>query len=86
MLLKKGVYPYEYIDCYEKFDEKQLPPIENFYSSLSESNITPEEYQHAQKIWDLFKIQNLAFRKTAMKNYGLDPANGYFTLPNYAWD
>jgi hypothetical protein len=27
-----------------------------------------------------------AFRKTAMKNYGLDPSNGYITLPNYAWD
>ena len=50
MLLQKGVYPYEYIDCYDKFEETELPPIETFYSSLSEDGINIKEYEHAKKV------------------------------------
>ena len=35
LLLKKGVYPYEYMDSFEKFDETQLPEKEKFYLSLT---------------------------------------------------
>ena len=35
LLRRKGVYPYEYVDNIERFDETQLPPIEAFYSNLS---------------------------------------------------
>jgi hypothetical protein len=58
MLLSKGVYPYEYMDCNDKFNETQLPPIEKFYSSLSESHITNDDYEHAKKVWELFQIKN----------------------------
>ena len=37
LLIRKGVYPYEYMDSRERFDETELPPIEKFYSSLSAS-------------------------------------------------
>ena len=47
LLIRKGVYPYEYMDSWERFDEAELPPIENFYSSLSASSISPEDYNHA---------------------------------------
>ena len=57
--ITKGVYPYEYIDSKERFNETELPPIESFYSSLSESNITEEDYEHAQKVWKTFNIKNL---------------------------
>ena len=30
MLLRKGVYPYEYIDSWERFNEISLPPKKNF--------------------------------------------------------
>ena len=39
LLLRKGVYPYEYRDIFEKMDEEQLPPKEAFYWKLTESNI-----------------------------------------------
>ena len=59
MLLRKGVYPYEYMDSWEKFDETVLPPKKAFYSNLNLENISDEDYVHAQKVWDVFKIKNL---------------------------
>ena len=47
---RKGVYPYDYIDCLDKLDEKQLPP-KAFYSRLYDSDITDEDYEHAQNVW-----------------------------------
>ena len=34
LILKKGVYPYEYMDEWEKFNETSLPKKEDFYSNL----------------------------------------------------
>ena len=59
LLLRKGVYHYEYIGSWEKFDENTLPPIEAFYSNLNLEDITDEYYMHAQKIWDVFEINNI---------------------------
>ena len=60
LLIRKGVYPYEYMDSWERFDEAKLPPIENFYSSLSASSISPEDYKHAIKVWKTFNCKTLA--------------------------
>ena len=59
LLLRKGVYPYEYMDSWEKFDENTLPPKEAFYSNLNLEDITEKDYEHAQKLWHAFKIKNL---------------------------
>ena len=32
LLLGKGVYPYDYVDCMKKLDKTSLPPKEAFYS------------------------------------------------------
>ena len=58
MLLRKGVYPYEYMDSWERFNET-LPPKESFYSELNLENISDKDYLHAQKVWDVFEIRNL---------------------------
>ena len=59
LLLRKGVYPYEYMDSWEKFDETALPPKKDFYSNLNLEDISDEDYAHAQKVWDVFEINNL---------------------------
>jgi hypothetical protein len=50
-LLKKGVYPYDYMSRWERFDESQLPPKEAFYSKLMGDDISEESYQHGQAVW-----------------------------------
>ena len=59
LLLTKGAYAYEYMDSMDQFNEKELPTIDKFYSSLSNSNISKDDYNHAKKVWNLFKINNL---------------------------
>ena len=59
LLLPKSVYPYEYMDSWERFNETSLPDKESFYSELNKEDITDEEYAHAQKVWKVFKIKNL---------------------------
>lgn len=56
---QKGVYPYEYMDSFERFDEKQLPPIGAFFSKLSNEGITKEDYAHAQKVWAEFGFRTM---------------------------
>ena len=59
LLLTKGVYPYEYMDSWERFNETSLPPKESFYSELNLEDISDKDYLHAQKVWDVFEIRNL---------------------------
>ena len=59
LLLKKGIYPYEYMDSFDRFSETQLPEKETFYSSLSGQGITDEDYAHAKQVWETFGCQNL---------------------------
>ena len=59
MLLRKGVYPYEYIDEWDKFNEKVLPGKESFYSNLTLENISEIDYAHANNVFKKFNINNL---------------------------
>ena len=59
LLIRKGVYPYEYMDSWKRFDEKSLPPKEAFYSKLSGKDISEEDYKHAQKVWKVFECKTL---------------------------
>ncbi|XP_051170478.1 uncharacterized protein LOC127287531 [Leptopilina boulardi] len=54
LLTRKGVFPYEYLDSKEKLEETQLPQKECFYSTLNDSNISDQEYLHAQQVWSEF--------------------------------
>ena len=58
-LLRKGVYPYEYVDGFEKFQDTNLPPKEAFFSTLRNEGISEEDYTHAQSVFVEFECQTL---------------------------
>ena len=56
---QKGIYPYDYIDSVDKFNETALPPIEKFYSILKASDISQKEYEHATKVWTAIQAKDI---------------------------
>lgn len=59
LMMKKGIYPYEYVNDFEKFEETELPPKKASYSKLSGKGITDKEFEHAQRVWKTFGCHNL---------------------------
>ena len=59
MLLRKGIYPYEYIDSWKGFDETSLPDKEVFFSSLNMEGITSVDYRYAKRVYKEFKSKSL---------------------------
>ena len=59
LLLRKGVYPYEYVDSWERFGETSLPDKKYFYSELILEDITYKNYAHAQNVWEIFEMNSL---------------------------
>ena len=57
--LRKGVYPYEYMDSWERFGETSLLDKKAFYSELNLKGITDKDYTHAQKVFEEFELKNL---------------------------
>ena len=58
-MLRKGVYPYEYMDNWERFNETLLPSKESFYSNLNMENIDHIDYRHGNNVFKRFKLNNL---------------------------
>ena len=59
LLLRKGIYPDEYINDLNRFDEEQLPNKTNFYVGLNMEEISGIYYRHAEKVFNKFNIKNL---------------------------
>ncbi|XP_072033379.1 uncharacterized protein [Amphiura filiformis] len=57
LLVRKGVYPYDHVDSLKKLEETRLPSKAAFYSRLNEENISDEDYEHAQKVWEGFEMK-----------------------------
>ena len=59
LLLRNGVYPYEYMDNWKRFNETSLPSKESFYSNLNMENIEDIDYRHGNNVFNKFKSKNL---------------------------
>ena len=59
LLLRKGVYPYEYMDNWGRFNETSLPSKESFYSNLNMENIDDINYRHGNNAFNKFKLNDL---------------------------
>ena len=59
LVTRKQIFPYEFVTSFDKLDHPGLPAREDFYSSLTETNVSEEEYRHAQKVWQTLKLDTL---------------------------
>ena len=59
LLSKKGVYSYDFMDSFEKFNNRELPTKDQFYSILNDEHITDDEYDHTKEVWDTFCIKTM---------------------------
>lgn len=58
-MIRKGVFPYDYLDSWNKLSEETLPPKEEFFSKLNQEPISDVDYDHAKTVWQRFGIKNL---------------------------
>jgi len=58
LLVRKGVFPYDWFYSLEKLSERNLSPKESFYSKLNDCDITDKDFEHALKVWKDFKMTN----------------------------
>ena len=59
LIKRKGVYPYDYMDSFKKFNETELPNKDSFYIILNDEHITEDDYKHAIKVWNTIKLKNM---------------------------
>ena len=59
LCLRKGVYPYDYVNSSKRLEETQLPPKKAFYSKLTNQDCSDEDYKHAQKVWKEFNMKTM---------------------------
>lgn len=59
LLERKGVFPYDYIDGWAKLEEDKLPQKSDFYSRLTESDVSEDDYQFAHNVWRVFNIKSM---------------------------
>ena len=56
---KKGVYPYEYMDGFNKLGKASLPPKSKFFSKLNNEDISDADYERAQNVWNVFNMKTM---------------------------
>ena len=54
LMKRKGVYPYDYMDSFDKFNDKNLPSKKILFCMLSDEHITDKDYKHARNVWNMF--------------------------------
>ena len=59
LLLRKGVHPYEYMDSWERFNERSLRSKKEFYSNLNMEDIDEIDYRHGNNVFKSVKLENL---------------------------
>lgn len=59
LMKQKGIYPYDYMDSFDKFNNTQLPSKEDFYGELNKEHITDKQYQNVQNVWNKFNLKTM---------------------------
>ena len=59
LIRKKGIFPYDYLNSFERLNDPKLPSKELFYNSMTNSNISNEQYNTALNVWNTFDCKTL---------------------------
>ena len=54
-----NVYPYEYMDGFDKLEEASLPSKSKFFSRFNNKNISDADYRRAQDAWNTFNMKTM---------------------------
>ena len=58
-MIRKYVYPYEYMDGWKKFEETSLPSKDAFYGKLNVKGISDEDHEPAKQVWNIMEEKTL---------------------------
>ena len=59
LMKQKGIYPYDHMDSFDRFNETKLPVQQDFYSILNNEHISDEQYKHTQNVWNTFNLKTM---------------------------
>ena len=63
LMIRKGVYSYEYMDDWKKLEKTSLPPKDAFYRRLNMKSISDQDYEHAEQVWNTMEKKTLGWYK-----------------------
>jgi len=52
LVIRKGIYPYEYTDSWGRMEDRSLPRKRDFFSTLTETGIKGSDFEHAKEVRD----------------------------------
>ena len=83
LMRRKGVYPYEYMDGWKKFEETSLLSKDAFYSRFNMKDISDHDHEHAQQMWNIIEKKTLGcYHNTYLKTDVLLLADVFETFRN----
>lgn len=57
LLMRKGVFPHDFLTSSDVFEEIELPEKKVYYNKLNDSEVTDADYQYAQTVWQTFNMK-----------------------------
>ena len=85
--MKKVVYPYQYMNEWERFNETSLTKKESFYSNLDMVDIKDLDYNHAKRVCKDFEIKNLGeYHDLYLESDALLLTNGFEYFRKICWE
>ena len=59
LILRKGVYPYDFMRSFARIEQRVLPSRQQFYNHLNQEECPLADYAHARRVWSEFACQNM---------------------------
>ncbi|XP_064481238.1 uncharacterized protein LOC135394428 isoform X2 [Ornithodoros turicata] len=59
LVVRKGVFCYNFVTSFEAYDEPSLPPRDKFFNILNGTEVSEQDYNHAQNVYEKFRLKSL---------------------------